>query len=570
MEDKYKEMPVSANSEAALQQPLVQGSAKAEKTEHAYSLSHTLLYSMLACVVLVVGIVALLLCRAQVRYSEQAILAGHRDKGQTYVETVLENIRAWQSKTLDTIHYVSQAEMFRLFAKDYQEAARASGAEGSDLSSMGEELDYLRDLLRDTAQRRGWHAARIVNENGENLVAERDSPPLTPDKKAVVSLAGTRRGASYSSLYEENGHLFLDVVDPLYEVLSMDEEPKIVAYLLLTLKMDSVVLDFFSGIHLKADTKAYLLTPGPTETACIGFENGKASVVTKKTQIPQVLPFERRLSQASTQEVFSLGAHIALPVWYAVMEIQASSIDGEISNSAREIYGLGVLGSLSIALLLAMIVGTWIVRHKAKEEQRCIGGLVHAIECALDGSDAKFRYLQGRSHKVANLSQRLGRQLHLSSQAMENMQLAARLSQVGKIFVPRDIMIKRGLLTEEERRQVQLAPYHAYNVLKGVLPGRVARIVYQMGGKVVDDPETGANHELTAKEMLLEARVLLVANDFCAMVSQRGNRPPLPMADARKKLAERDLYDKTVVDAINTLSDAEISVLLDTPHDAKS
>ena len=89
MEDKYKEMPVSANSEAALQQPLVQGSAKAEKTEHAYSLSHTLLYSMLACVVLVVSIVALLLCRAQVRYSEQAILAGHRDKGQTYVESTV-------------------------------------------------------------------------------------------------------------------------------------------------------------------------------------------------------------------------------------------------------------------------------------------------------------------------------------------------------------------------------------------------------------------------------------------------------------------------------------------------
>ncbi|MCR5813657.1 MAG: hypothetical protein K6G15_04095 [Desulfovibrio sp.] len=545
----------------------VQGPGKTEKAEHSYSLSHTLLYSMLACIVLVVGIVALLLCRAQARYSEQTILTGHRDKEQAYVETVLENIRSWQSKTLDTIHYVSQAEMFRLFAKDYQEAARTNPSDSSDLNSMGEELDYLRDLLRDTAQRRGWHGARIVTENGDDLVAERESQPLSAGKKAVVAQAGSRRGVSYSSLYEENGHLFLDIVDPLYEVLSMDE-PKIVGYLLLTLKMDNVVLDFFSGVHLKDDTQAYLLTPGPTETACIGIENGKAALLTKKVQIPQALPFDRRLSQASTQEVFSLGARIAFPLWYAVMECRSDVIDGEINGSAREIYGLGVLGSLSIALFLAMVVGTWIVRHKAKEEQRCIGGLVHAIECALDGTDAKFRYLQGRSHKVANLSTRLGKQMHLSSQAMENMQLAARLSQVGKIFVPRDIMIKRGLLTDEERRQVQLAPYHAYNVLKGVLPGRVARIVYQMGGKVVDDPETGANHELTVKEMLPEARILLVANDFCAMVSQRGNRPPLPMADARRKLSERDLYDKTVVAAINTLSDAEIKLLLDTPGDA--
>ena len=567
MEEKSKDIQVSAQSEAALTQAAVPNPGKTDKAEHTYSLSHSLLYSVLACVVLVVGIVALLLCRAQARYSEQTILANHRDKDQAYVETVLENIRAWQSKTVDTIHYVSQAEMFRLFAKDYQEAARSASDESGDLRSMGEELDYLRDLLRDTAQRRGWYAARIVNEVGEDLVAERDSLPLTQRKKAVVALAGNRRGVSYSSLYEENGQLLLDIVDPLYEVLSMDE-PKIVAYLLLTLKMDSVVLDFFSGIHLKEDTQAYLLTPGPAETACIGFVNGKGAIITKKAQVPQVLPFERRLSQASTQEVFSLGAHIAQPMWYAVMESRSELIDEEINSSAREIYGLGVLGSLSIALFLAMIVGTWIVRHKAKEEQRCIGGLVHAIECALDGSDAKFRYLQGRSHKVANLSSRLGKQMHLSSQAMENMQLAARLSQVGKIFVPRDIMVKRGLLTDEERRQVQLAPYHAYNVLKGVLPGRVARIIYQMGGKVVDDPETGANHELTVKEMLLEARVLLVANDFCAMVSQRGNRPPLPMPDARRKLSERDLYDKNVVAAINTLSDEEIALLLEMPPDA--
>ena len=120
-------------------------------------------------------------------------------------------------------------------------------------------------------------------------------------------------------------------------------------------------------------------------------------------------------------------------------------------------------------------------------------------------------------------------------------------------------------MTDEERRQVQLAPYHAYNVLKGVLPKRVARIVYQMGGKVVDNPETGANHELTVKDMLLEARILLVANDFCAMVSQRGTRPPLPMADARKKLEGRDLYDKVVVEAINAIPDEEIKELLDSP-----
>ncbi|MBQ7617959.1 MAG: hypothetical protein IJS50_03705, partial [Desulfovibrio sp.] len=315
--------------------------------------------------------------------------------------------------------------------------------------------------------------------------------------------------------------------------------------------------------HLTRSTfRPLLLTKGVYEASLVGLKDGVPTVFEDLSALPLNLPFELRKSFVNEEMVYSLGGHLNQPHWFVLVESQASLLKDELSVRARKIYGLGFLGSLVLALIITILIGIFLVRHKNLEEQRAIGGLVHAIECALDGADAKFQYLQGRSQKVARLSARLGKQLKMSRQSMETMKLAARLSQVGKIFVPREIMIKRGLLTEEERRLVQLAPYHAYHVLKGVLPGKVARIVYQMGGKVVDDPKTGANHELLVQEMLPEARVLLVANDFCAMVSQRGTRPPLPMPEARKKLSERALYDQKVVAAINSLSDEEISELL--------
>ncbi|MCR4667623.1 MAG: hypothetical protein K5657_10120 [Desulfovibrio sp.] len=540
--------------------------SKQKPKEQAYSFSHKLLYMILACVVLVVGTVATLLCRAQVRYLEQNILADHREIEQLWIDNTLESIRSWQTKSLESIRYVSQAEMFRLFAKDVEFLLNGNP---EDLASIAEERDYLVDLLADTAARRGWQTARILSVKGQDVVAPKGLPPVRSEILDLLGRAKKERGAVYSGLYHDQGLILLDVVDPLYEVQST-EEPAIVGFLVTTLPMDELFQAFLAEEHMKDSSyTGKILAQGENCVKVVQLVGGKPALLSDCIAVPQSIPFDRRPSfgdkSVNAAEVYSLGSHFSLPPWYVVIECSASAIDAIKAKNAREIYLLGVVGSLAVALFFAMILGTWIVRHKAKEEQKCIGGLVHAIECALDGSDAKFRYLQGRSQKVARLSSRLGKLMKLSGQAMENIQLAARLSQVGKIFVPRDIMIKRGLLTDEERRQVQLAPYHAYNVLKGVLPKRVARIVYQMGGKVVDNPETGANHELTVKEMLLEARVLLVANDFCAMVSQRGTRPPLPIADARKKLEGRALYDKMVVDAINSISDKEIKELLDAP-----
>ncbi len=527
----------------------------ANEKEGLKTLAYKTLFSILGGVVLLVGIIAGLFCNAEVTKKEHAILIAHSEIAQDWINARVEVIHSWQSKLLETIRFVSQAEMFRIFAKDFQ----------SEPDSVHEEIDYLRPLLADTASRRGWENARLLDVKGKPIIAIKDDGPVTDDVEAIIRGAHAARSVGISAIYEEKGKYFLDILDPLYEVLG-PSTPEIVGYLHVAIPMEKVLKDLLAEYK---DYKPIILSAGPEKKMLVKHD-GPSIVLHSVSEFPPSLNFSKRNSVDNPDKtVWSVGARIPSLSWIIGLEYPNELLDASFASVARTIYGLWGFGSLAVTLVITIIVGSWIVRHKAQEEHRCIGGLVHAIECALDGADEKLRYLQGRSEKVANLSLRLGDILNLSGRSLENIKLAARLSQVGKIFVPRDIMIKRGLLTDDERRQVQLAPYHAFNVLKGVLPGRVARIVYQMGGKVIDDPKTGANHELLLKDMLLEARVLLVANDFCAMVSQRGTRPPLPIGDARKKLEGRELYDKEVVAAINTLSDSEIREILEIPNPAE-
>ncbi len=523
---------------------------------------------------LVASVVAFFLCRSHISNIRHEMLEEQRVIEQAWADTAVENARAWQAKTLEQIHNVSRAEVFRLFAFDLNNlgeeskkavtTAKVASDPSHPLYSMWEELSYLRDLLQDTANHRGWASASIVGLRGEALIVPEKAFLMTPGRSALIAKAAAGRATVFSAAYQEADKLLMDIAAPLYEVLN-EGEARMVGCLLVSLPFDGIGGELVSLSKLKdTDFRAGLLMRSEKGFALLQDAEGRLAIADEPVVLAEsgqqsfTLPFMRRASLMGGGEVWSLAGRMRAPDWYALIEKPASLVEGRIAAAAREVYAIGILASLLFAFLLAFVGGGAVMRRRAQEGRKCISGLVHAIECALDGRDPKFRYLQGRSHRLELLANLLGRTMKLSNESMETMRLAARLSQVGKIFVPREVMTKKGVLTVEERRLVQLAPYHAFNVLKGVLPKRVATTIYQMGGKVVDDPDTGANHELTLKEMSLEARVLLVANDFCAMISQRGNRLPLPMADARQKLTERAIYDPAVVSVLNTISDEEI------------
>ncbi|MDR1857639.1 MAG: PAS domain-containing protein [Desulfovibrio sp.] len=198
-------------------------------------------------------------------------------------------------------------------------------------------------------------------------------------------------------------------------------------------------------------------------------------------------------------------------------------------------------------------------RRMAEKTRKRQTGIMEALVRSIESVDAN---LVGHSLKMERVVDLLATQLHLSDEDAETLRLGARLSQVGKLFVPRELLTKQGRLTPEEQREVMLAPEHAHDVLGGLqfdLP--VHEVVYQMGERM---DGTGNPKHLKGDEILPDARILAVVNAFCAMVSTRSYRDGMRPAEAIEHLARDPGFDADVVAALAALPEDRLREAVET------
>ncbi len=94
----------------------------------------------------------------------------------------------------------------------------------------------------------------------------------------------------------------------------------------------------------------------------------------------------------------------------------------------------------------------------------------------------------------------------------------------------------------------------------------VAEVLYQMGGFAVVDESSRELRRLDVQEMRPEARILLVINDFCAMVGKRAdrvNREPLSLEEAARRLEDSAQYDNNVVTALKALPTDKLHAIIE-------
>jgi PAS domain S-box-containing protein/putative nucleotidyltransferase with HDIG domain len=156
-------------------------------------------------------------------------------------------------------------------------------------------------------------------------------------------------------------------------------------------------------------------------------------------------------------------------------------------------------------------------------------------------------YTAGHQRRVAVLASAIARGMELSQEQIEGLRMAALIHDIGKIYVPAEILSKPGALTETERRLIQTHPQVGYDVLKRVeFPWPVARIVLQHHERW---DGSGFPEGLSGEEILLEARILGVADVVEAMSSHRPYRAARGIPEALKIVSENAgiLFDPAVV-----------------------
>ncbi len=117
------------------------------------------------------------------------------------------------------------------------------------------------------------------------------------------------------------------------------------------------------------------------------------------------------------------------------------------------------------------------------------------------------------------------------------------------MLIPAEILAKPAALTDAEFALIKLHPEQAYDILKGIdFPWPVADIVLQHHERL---DGSGYPNGLKGGEIMLEARIIAVADVVEAMASHRPYRPAKGINAAMSEIARNKgkLYDPEVVDA---------------------
>jgi PAS domain S-box-containing protein/putative nucleotidyltransferase with HDIG domain len=158
-------------------------------------------------------------------------------------------------------------------------------------------------------------------------------------------------------------------------------------------------------------------------------------------------------------------------------------------------------------------------------------------------------YTVGHETRVAELAVALGREMGLDEAQLEGLRIGGYLHDVGKVSVPAEILSKPGRINAIEYELIKGHPAAGYQILKDVeFPWPVAEIAHQHHERING---SGYPRGLKGKEILLEARIVAVADVVESMHSHRPYRPGLGIDKALDEVQRGSgtLYDSEVVNA---------------------
>ena len=178
--------------------------------------------------------------------------------------------------------------------------------------------------------------------------------------------------------------------------------------------------------------------------------------------------------------------------------------------------------------------------------QENLDEIVHAMSLTAEKRDP---YTAGHQKRTTELALALAEEMGLSEHQIKGVQMAGLIHDMGKISIPAEILSKPGKLNEVEFQLVRRHPQVAFEILKKIdFPWPVDLIVLQHHEKM---DCSGYPQGLAGEEILLEARILCVADVVESIDSHRPYRPGLGIDKALEEISKNRgiLYDPDVVDA---------------------
>ncbi|MBS1139051.1 MAG: Metal-dependent phosphohydrolase, subdomain [Proteobacteria bacterium] len=224
-------------------------------------------------------------------------------------------------------------------------------------------------------------------------------------------------------------------------------------------------------------------------------------------------------------------------------------LDLQGSAMARHEYftALPIPSAEGTSLVLCLARDMTAEQEAQSKRQALMKQIVGVLTCIVDSYDP---YCGEHSMRTALVAGAIARELELDDASVEVLDMAAKLANVGKMFLPRELLTKPEPLTIEEQQLMHLHVQHSVEVLKVIdFEGPVIDVIAQKSEHL---DGSGYPAGLKEPQLLLESRILAVANAFVAMVSARAYRAGVPIEETLDRLLNESgsKYDRHVVAAL--------------------
>lgn len=194
---------------------------------------------------------------------------------------------------------------------------------------------------------------------------------------------------------------------------------------------------------------------------------------------------------------------------------------------------------------LAIVLDVTERKTAARNLEKTLQGIIRATARMVEVRDP---YTAGHQERVAELAEAIAREMGLEESQVQAVNFASVIHDLGKIAVPPEILNKPGRLSEIEMELIKTHSQVGYDILKGIeFPWPVAEIILQHHEKI---DGSGYPRGLKGEQILLEARIICVADVIEAISSHRPYRPALGMEVALREIRANagKLYDPKVVE----------------------
>ena len=245
----------------------------------------------------------------------------------------------------------------------------------------------------------------------------------------------------------------------------------------------------------------------------------------KREDCPVYKSFKDGITHIEGNDLFWCKDGTALPVEFTSMPIRE---DGRIigavvsfKNITERLYSLNKL-------------------------RKVLGATVQAMAAMVEQRDP---YTAGHQRRVADLARAIATEMGLPSEQIDGLRIAGAIHDIGKISVPAEILSKPKKLTDLEISLIRTHAQSGYDILQNIeFPWPVADIILQHHERM---DGSGYPNGLAGDELLIESRILAVADVVESMASHRPYRPSLGIDAALDEIEKNgtSLYGVDVADA---------------------